>query len=61
MKKLVIADSKGVLNPDRSDIDSLMFTNPWKYRLAMATNGERISNKWIDPLLRHSGRKGNAS
>jgi malate dehydrogenase (oxaloacetate-decarboxylating) len=45
MKKIVIADSKGVLNPDRSDIDSLMFTNPWKYRLAMATNGERISGE----------------
>ena len=28
MKNIVIADSKGILEPNRSDIDNLMFTNP---------------------------------
>jgi malate dehydrogenase (oxaloacetate-decarboxylating) len=45
MKNIVIADSKGILEPNRSDIDNLMFTNPWKYRLAMDTNGERLSGE----------------
>ena len=55
MKKLVIADSKGVLNPDRSDIDSLMFTNPWKYRLFWSSSrtkkhfGDSISSRLYAP------------
>ncbi len=40
---IILADSKGVLNPEREDMDSLMLNNPWKYQLAMRTNGERIS------------------
>ncbi|EQD50319.1 malate oxidoreductase, partial [mine drainage metagenome] len=45
IKNIVIADSKGILEPNRSDVDSLMFTNPWKYSLAMETNGERLSGE----------------
>ncbi|MCL4438084.1 MAG: NADP-dependent malic enzyme [Thermoplasmataceae archaeon] len=40
---IILADSKGVLNPEREDMDSLMLNNPWKYQLAMRTNAERIS------------------
>ena len=39
---LVLADSKGILKPDREDIDSLMISNPWKYQLALDTNAERL-------------------
>ncbi len=45
MGNLVIADSKGILSPDRDDIDQLMFTNPWKYRLAIETNSEKLSGE----------------
>jgi malate dehydrogenase (oxaloacetate-decarboxylating) len=38
---LIIADSKGILHPEREDMDTLMLNNPWKYKLAMSTNGER--------------------
>ncbi len=45
MKNIVMADSKGILEPNRPDVDSLMFTNPWKYSLAMETNGDRLSGE----------------
>lgn len=38
---VVIADSKGILEPERDDIDKLMLNNPWKYKLAMSTNADR--------------------
>ncbi|MET1129143.1 MAG: NADP-dependent malic enzyme [Thermoproteota archaeon] len=38
-KNLVAVDSKGVLHPERSDIDKLMLNNPWKYRIAVETDG----------------------
>ncbi len=37
---LIMVDSKGILDKEREDLDSLMFTNPWKYELALKTNGE---------------------
>jgi malate dehydrogenase (oxaloacetate-decarboxylating) len=39
---IVLADSKGVLHPEREDMDSLMLNNPWKYQLALKTNSGRI-------------------
>jgi malate dehydrogenase (oxaloacetate-decarboxylating) len=39
---MTLADSKGILEPEREDIDSLMINNPWKYELAMQTNSERL-------------------
>ena len=41
-ENLVMVDSKGILEPEREDMDSLMINNPWKYKLAMITNGERL-------------------
>ncbi len=38
-KNMVVVDSKGVLHPDREDIDKLMISNPWKYHIAVETDG----------------------
>jgi len=42
-KKIVVVDSKGILHPNRPDIEDLKVRNPWKYRLAMETNAEGVS------------------
>jgi malate dehydrogenase (oxaloacetate-decarboxylating) len=41
-KDLMLLDSKGVLHPERDDIDQLMVKNRWKYELAIKTNGDRV-------------------
>ena len=38
-ENIVVLDSKGVLHPDREDIDKLMISHPWKYRIAIETKG----------------------
>ena len=38
---IMLVDSKGILHPEREDMDKLMLTNPWKYDLAIKTNAER--------------------
>jgi malate dehydrogenase (oxaloacetate-decarboxylating) len=38
-KRISVVDQKGVLEPDREDLDELMLRNPWKYRLALQTRG----------------------
>ncbi|MEZ0319023.1 MAG: NADP-dependent malic enzyme [Pyrobaculum sp.] len=38
---LILVDSKGILHPEREDIDKLMIENPWKYKYAIETNAER--------------------
>ncbi len=42
-KNMIVIDSKGILHAEREDVDSLMIKNPWKYEVALRTNGERIS------------------
>lgn len=37
--QLTLVDQKGVLHADREDLDELELRNPWKYRIALATNG----------------------
>jgi malate dehydrogenase (oxaloacetate-decarboxylating) len=37
--RLSLVDQKGVLHAEREDVDELMLRNPWKYRLALKTNG----------------------
>ncbi len=39
-RNIIMVDSKGILDKERDDLDSLMFSNPWKYELALMTNGE---------------------
>ncbi len=38
---IIMVDSKGILHPEREDMDKLMLENPWKYELALKTNAER--------------------
>ncbi len=40
-KIMLVVDSKGILHPEREDIDQLMLKNKWKYELALKTNGDR--------------------
>ncbi|MGI0131549.1 MAG: NAD(P)-dependent malic enzyme [Thermoplasmata archaeon] len=36
---LTLVDHKGILDAERVDLDELMLHNPWKYRLALQTDG----------------------
>ena len=38
---IIMVDSKGILEPERADLDKIMISNPWKYELALKTNAER--------------------
>ena len=40
---IILVDSKGILNPEREDIDRMMLQNKWKYDLALKTNEEKLS------------------
>ncbi|MGP6220647.1 NAD(P)-dependent malic enzyme [Caldiplasma sukawensis] len=40
-QNIIMCDSKGILNPEREDMDRMMINNPWKYELGIKTNGER--------------------
>ena len=37
--RLTLVDQKGILHAERDDVDELMLRNPWKYRVALQTNG----------------------
>ncbi len=37
--RLTLVDHKGILHAERDDVDELSVRNPWKYRLALKTNG----------------------
>lgn len=47
---IIVIDSKGILHPEREDIDQLMLRNRWKYEIAMRTNGERVTGGLKDAL-----------
>ena len=49
-KDIIVVDSKGILHPEREDIDQLMLKNKWKYELAIRTNGDRVSGGLKDAL-----------
>ncbi|MGP8078184.1 MAG: NADP-dependent malic enzyme [Thermoplasmata archaeon] len=38
-RRLSLVDREGILHAERDDVDELMVRNPWKYRLALRTNG----------------------
>jgi malate dehydrogenase (oxaloacetate-decarboxylating) len=42
-RDIIVIDSKGILHPEREDIDQLLLRNKWKYEIAMRTNGDRIT------------------
>jgi malate dehydrogenase (oxaloacetate-decarboxylating) len=39
---IILVDSKGILHPEREDMDRMMLQNKWKYELALKTNGDRL-------------------
>jgi len=41
-KNIIVVDSKGILHPEREDIETLKKENPWKYQIAVESNGEGI-------------------
>ncbi len=49
-KKMLVVDRKGILHPERDDIDQLLLKNKWKYELALKTNGDRLKGVLIDAL-----------
>jgi malate dehydrogenase (oxaloacetate-decarboxylating) len=40
--KMRVVDSRGILHPEREDIDELLLRNRWKYELAIESNRERV-------------------
>ncbi len=38
-ERLSLVDQKGILHAERDDVDELSVRHPWKYRLALKTNG----------------------
>jgi malate dehydrogenase (oxaloacetate-decarboxylating) len=47
---LIVVDSKGILHPEREDIDQLLLRNKWKYELAIKTNAERRTGGLAEAL-----------
>ncbi|MCI4336313.1 MAG: NADP-dependent malic enzyme [Thermoplasmata archaeon] len=39
MHRVTVVDQKGILTAERNDLDELMLHNPWKYHLALDTDG----------------------
>ncbi|MCS7095368.1 MAG: NADP-dependent malic enzyme [Thaumarchaeota archaeon] len=48
---LILVDTKGVLHPERDDMDSLMLRNRWKYELAIKTNRSRVKGGLEEALI----------
>jgi len=48
--RLCLVDQRGILHAERDDMDELMLRNPWKYRLALQTNGGGRSGDLADAL-----------
>ena len=42
-RQIIVLDSKGILHPEREDVDQLLLRNKWKYDIAIKTNGDRIT------------------
>jgi len=61
-RDIIVLDSKGILHPEREDIDQLMLRNRWKYEIAMHTNGDRVTGglkealKGADALVAAAGQ-----
>jgi malate dehydrogenase (oxaloacetate-decarboxylating) len=49
-RDIIVVDSKGILHPERDDIDQLMLKNKWKYEIAIRTNGDRVKGDLKDAL-----------
>jgi malate dehydrogenase (oxaloacetate-decarboxylating) len=49
-RDLIVLDSKGILHPEREDMDKLLLRNRWKHDIALRTNGDRVSGGLKDAL-----------
>ena len=49
-RDMVLVDSRGILHPERDDVDQLSLRNRWKYEIALKTNAAKISGKLQDAL-----------
>ena len=49
-RRLTLVDREGVLYAEREDVDSLSLRNPWKYRLALQTDGGGCRGSLADAL-----------
>jgi malate dehydrogenase (oxaloacetate-decarboxylating) len=49
-KKIILVDSKGILQPEREDIDKIALQNPWKYEITLKTNGDKKKGGISDAL-----------
>ena len=47
---IIVLDSKGILHPEREDIDYLSLKNRWKFQIAMETNGDRRTGGLAEAL-----------
>ncbi|MEM1954292.1 MAG: NADP-dependent malic enzyme [Nitrososphaerota archaeon] len=48
---MILIDTKGVLHPEREDMDSLMLRHRWKYELAIRTNRSRVKGGLEEALV----------
>jgi malate dehydrogenase (oxaloacetate-decarboxylating) len=61
-KNIIVVDSKGILHPEREDVDALSLRNRWKFQIALETNGDRMAGglkdavKGADVLVAASGQ-----
>ncbi len=49
-KEILVVDRKGILHPERDDIDQLSVKNKWKYELALTTNGDKVTGGLSEAL-----------
>jgi len=42
-KDIIVLDSRGILHPEREDVDVLSLRNRWKFNIALETNGDRLT------------------
>ncbi len=50
-KKIMLVDTKGILEAEREDMDQLMLHHKWKYELALKTNGSRRKGSLEQALI----------
>jgi malate dehydrogenase (oxaloacetate-decarboxylating) len=50
-KDIIVLDSRGILHPEREDVDVLSLRNRWKFNIALETNGDRITGGLKEALV----------
>ncbi len=47
---MIVVDSRGILHPDRDDMDQFLLRNRWKYDVALKTNSSRVKGGLAEAL-----------